>query len=40
MHVMSDAIGLVSSQHKQATTDQKVNEGLTPQPVLRFQEME
>jgi hypothetical protein len=40
MHIMSNAIGLASSHHKQATTDQKVNEGLQPQSVLCFREIE
>jgi hypothetical protein len=40
MHIMSNAICSASSHHKQSTTDQKVNSGVTPHPIFRFQEME
>jgi hypothetical protein len=40
MRIMSNAIGSASSHHRQAATDQKVNAGVTPHPIFRFQEME
>jgi hypothetical protein len=40
MHIVSNAIGSASSHHKQWTTDQKGNAGVTPHPIFRFQEME